>query len=302
MGKTVQEVMDITRKQGLPLQEDSLEFNESGLDFQVVFAKDQEGEEWTLRIPRRPDVMPRTKVEKEALDVVNEHVSTFQAPNWSIYADDLIAYKKLDGIPAGTIDHEIQNYVWEIDINHVPTNFHKTLAIALADLHTIPLEKVAKADLIIHSPEEARQSMIERMEAVKEKFGVGEALWNRWQAWVNNDEMWPKRTGFIHGDIHAGHLLIDGDAKVTGIIDWTEVKVTDISTDFVGYYQLFGEDGLISLIDAYKEAGGYSWPLMKEHIMELSAAYPVAIAEFALVSGMEEYAEMAKQALEVTDK
>nr|WP_231710766.1 macrolide 2'-phosphotransferase [Gracilibacillus suaedae] len=294
--------MDIARKYNLPLQGDSLQYNESGLDFQVVFAKDPEGEEWILRIPRRPDVMPRTKVEKKALDVVNEYVSTFQAPNWLIYEEDLIAYKKLNGIPAGTIDHEIQNYVWEIDINHVPANFHKSLASALAELHNIPAENVVNSDLIVHSPEEARQSMIERMAAVKEKFGVGEALWHRWKTWVNNDEMWPKRTGFIHGDIHAGHLLIDEEANVTGIIDWTEVKVTDISNDFVGYYQLFGEDGLVSLIDAYKEAGGYSWPLMKEHIMELSAAYPVAIAEFALVSGLVEYEKMAKQALEVTKK
>lgn len=246
--------------------------------------------------------MPRTTVEKNALDIVNESVSTFQAPNWLIYADDLIVYKKLAGMPAGTIDHEIQNYIWEIDINNVPVNFPKTLAIALADLHSIPSEKAVKANLVVHSPEEARRSMIERMEAVKDKFGVGEALWNRWQTWINNDEMWPKRTGFIHGDIHAGHLLIDKDANVTGIIDWTEVKITDISNDFVGYYKLFGEDGLVELMEAYKEAGGYSWPLMKEHIIELDAAYPVAIAEFALVSGMEEYVEMAKQALEVAEK
>jgi macrolide phosphotransferase len=40
---------------------------------------------------------------------------------------------------------------------------------------------------------------------------------------------------------------------------------------------------------------------MKEHIIELVAAYPVEIAEFALVSGVEEYERMAKQALEVND-
>ena len=38
---------------------------------------------------------------------------------------------------------------------------------------------------------------------------------------------------------------------------------------------------------------------MKEHIIELDAAYPVSIAEFALVSGIEEYEHMAKEALGV---
>ena len=89
------------------------------------------------------------------------------------------------------------------------------------------------------------------------------------------------------------------DAIVIGLIDWTEAKVTDISNDFVFHYKAFGEEGLEALIFAYKEAGGYYWPKMKEHIIELVAAYPVSIAEFAIVSGVEDYAQMAKEALEV---
>jgi len=112
--------------------------------------------------------------------------------------------------------------------------------------------------------------------------------------------MWPKKTGLIHGDVHAGHILIDQAGNVTGLIDWTEAKVSDVSNDFVVLYKTFGEEGLELLIKAYKEAGGYVWPKMKEHIIELEAAYPVAIAEFAFVSGSEEYLNMAKQALELT--
>ena len=111
--------------------------------------------------------------------------------------------------------------------------------------------------------------------------------------------MWPKKTGLIHGDVHAGHTMIDKEANVTGLIDWTEAKVTDISNDFVFNYKAFGEEGLEALIIAYKEAGGYYWPKMKEHIIELVAAYPVSIAEFAIVSGVEEYVQMAKKALEI---
>ncbi|MFT9494368.1 macrolide 2'-phosphotransferase [Anaerosolibacter sp.] len=301
MSKTRKEVMEIAERHGLKLKENTLVFNESGLDFQVVFAIDLEENEWALRLPRREDVMPRTKVEKQALDLVNQYIITFQAPNWSVYTDELIAYKKLNGVPAGTIDHEIQNYVWEIDEKNVPDNFHRTLGKALAALHSIPKDKAMEAGLIVHTAEEARQSMKERMHTVKAKFGVGEALWNRWQIWLNDDEMWPQVTGFIHGDVHIGHILVDKDGNVTGLIDWTEAKVTDVSNDFVVYYRTFGEEGLDSLIKAYKEAGGYYWPKMKEHIIELVAAYPVAIAEFAIVSGLEEYVQMAKQTLQVNE-
>lgn len=85
--------------------EDSFVYNESGLDFQVVFAKSRKGNDWVLRIPRRADVFPRTNAEKRALDLVNKHVA-FEVPTWEIYTEELIAYKKLQGIPLGTIDTE----------------------------------------------------------------------------------------------------------------------------------------------------------------------------------------------------
>ena len=299
MSKDMKQVIEIAKKHNLILKEERMQFNESGLDFQVVFALDESGVDWVLRLPRREDVMPRTRVEKQALDLVNQYVKYFQAPNWIIYTDELIAYKKLDGVPAGTIDHNIGNYVWEIDINNVPPSFHMSLGRVLAELHSIPSDKATEFGLIVQTPEEARKSMKQRMNDVKTKFGVGEKLWNRWQSWVNDDEMWPKKTGLIHGDVHAGHTMIDKEANVTGLIDWTEAKVTDISNDFVFNYKAFGEEGLEALIIAYKEAGGYYWPKMKEHIIELVAAYPVSIAEFAIVSGVEEYVQMAKKALEI---
>lgn len=299
MSKDMKQVIEIAKKHNLILKEETMQFNESGLDFQVVFALDESGIDWVLRLPRREDVMPRTRVEKQALDLVNKYVKSFQVPNWIIYTNELIAYKKLDGVPAGTIDHNIGNYVWEIDINNVPPSFHMSLGRVLAELHSIPNDKATEFGLIVQTPEEARKSMKQRMNNVKTKFGVGEKLWNRWQSWVNDDEMWPKKTGLIHGDVHAGHTMIDKEANVTGLIDWTEAKVTDISNDFVFNYMAFGEEGLEALIIAYKEAGGYYWPKMKEHIIELVAAYPVSIAEFAIVSGVEEYVQMAKKALEI---
>ncbi|MEQ2468074.1 macrolide 2'-phosphotransferase [Niallia sp. Sow4_A1] len=299
MSKTKKEVLELAEKHGLELKENTFVFNESGVDFQVVFAKDQEGNEWVLRIPRRKDVFPRTKAEKIALDLINEYAD-FEAPNWKIYTEELIAYKMLHGVPAGTIDPEAQAYVFEIDENNIPESFYETLGKTLVMLHRIPKEKASEAGVVVQTAEEVKQNMKGRMDTVKEKFGVGEKLWNRWQTWLNDEELWPKETGLIHGDLHPGHILVEKLGNVTGLIDWTEAKVADISRDFMGHYRVFGEEGLDALIKAYKEAGGYHWPRMKEHIIELNATFPVDIAELALISGQDEYVQMAKKELGLT--
>ncbi|WP_080876182.1 macrolide 2'-phosphotransferase [Oceanobacillus timonensis] len=293
-----QTVTELAATYGLDLRQESIHFNESGLDFLVANAEDTGGAEWILRIPRRDDVMERTVDEQKVLEVAHQYVP-FQVPVWSIYEKDLIAYKKLDGVPAGTIDPDIQNYVWKMDIENIPEQFHQTQGEILASLHTVPKEAVKKAGVPAHSAGEAKASMKERIEKVKKQFGVADDLWNRWQAWLNNDELWPQETGLMHGDLHAGHMMIDGDTRVIGLIDWTEAKVTDVSNDFVFQYKAFGEEALEKLIHYYKQAGGIYWPKMKEHIIELDAAYAVAIAEFAMISGVEEYEQMAKEALGV---
>ena len=286
-------VLEITKKYGLEILEESLIYNESGLDYQVVYAKDTEEKEWVLRFPRRMDVTEGTGNEKRVLDIVNAYIN-FEAPKWEIYEADLIAYQKLSGVPMGMIDHEIQNYIYALDIENLPQSFFDSLGSMLANLHSLPCEMVKEAGFPVLTADEMKAEMKKRMETVKEAFGVGDMLWNRWENWLNQDDLWPKRVGFIHGDFHPGHVLINEKYEATGLIDWTEGRIADISNDFTVFYKLLGDEGIERLIKAYQEAGGYVWPKMREHIIELTAAWPVAIAEFALKSQLDEYIQYAK--------
>lgn len=74
-------VKQLATNKGLDIVENSIKINESGVDFQVAYAKDQYDDKWILRIPRRPESMRHARQEKKALDIIRQHAS-FQVPNW----------------------------------------------------------------------------------------------------------------------------------------------------------------------------------------------------------------------------
>ncbi|MBE9157062.1 macrolide 2'-phosphotransferase [Nodosilinea sp. LEGE 06152] len=294
--KSRQEVLQLAHESGLTIEESTIQFNESGLDFQVVLATDADGVRWILRLPRREDVLPSIDKEKRTLELIAPLLSV-DVPHWIICTNELIAYRALNGVPAGTIDPEAKAYAWEIDPANIPDQFHESLAKGIVSLHQISVEKARAAGLPTKTAEKVRVGMRHRMDAVKREFGVGQALWERWQSWLHNDEIWMQQTVLTHGELHAGHILINAQAQVTGFIDWTEASVADPATDFVAYYQTFGRDALNKLISAYAEAGGHAWSRMAEHVIELNTTSAIGVAEFALRSGLDEYRQMAMQLL-----
>jgi macrolide phosphotransferase len=294
--KSRQEVLELAHKNGLAIEEGSIQFNESGLDFQVVLATDVDGVRWILRLPRREDVLPSVDKEKQTLELIAPLLSV-DVPRWTICTDELIAYRALNGVPAGTIDPEAKAYVWEIDLANVPDRFHESLAKGIVSLHQVSVEKARAAGLPVKTAEEVRVEMKHRMDAVKSEFGVGQTLWKRWQSWLHNDDIWMQETVLTHGELHAGHILINAQTQVTGFIDWTEASVTVSTKDFVAHYCTFGQDALNKLISAYAKAGGHTWSRMAEHVIELNATVAIDVAEFALKSGLDEYRQMAMQML-----
>lgn len=297
MDEVSKEIIEKAQRHQLDLNEESLEFVNIGLDFQVVIAADKEGQEWMLRIPRREDALLKVQNERKILSLVNRWTGTFQVPVWVIFSEELVAYKKLDGTPAVTTDPKSQENIWAFDEKNIPETFTQSLGKALASLHAIPKEEVREAGLSIQSAADLKESMKKRIETVRKNYEVNEKLVERWKKWLEDEEIWPKKTGFIHGDLYPGHTLVNKEYIVTGIIDWTEAKISDIANDFTAHYLLFGEKELEKLIKSYEEAGGYTWPKMKEHIIELLSTQAITIAEFALSSGLNEYEQMAKDLL-----
>lgn len=296
------EVKQLAMKHSIDLLKSSMKVESMGLDFQVVFAEDTKKHEWVCRVPRRKDIFDKIKKEKGILDFISQNQSVFEVPVWKVTTEDLVMYKKLQGVPVVTTDAQTQDQDWVFDLHSVPDAYLNSLGEVLAALHALPLNKATEAGIPVEDVEDSRENMKTRMSKIKESYDIDPLLWERWQSWVSNDALWPKQCGLTHGDLFPGHTLIDTDNRVTGVIDWTEAAGTDTSIDFTAVYLLFGEEALERLLENYQSAGGYVWPKMKEHIIERLATQAITIAEFAESSGLEEYRTLAQEMLKKPDR
>ncbi|MCY8643266.1 macrolide 2'-phosphotransferase [Bacillus haynesii] len=294
----IEHTLKLAEKHGLRLKRKHAEINESGMDFQVVFAEDEAGKRWVVRKPRRDDVIERAVYEGKVLKLLQNRLPA-AVPDWRIHTPELIAYPKLPGVPAAVIDMEIKNYVWNMDHEPPAEAFVKSLAKTLVLLHSIDHKAAEEAGMHVMNPDDVRQSKADQMEWIKRELGVSGELWERWQKWLSDDSYWPEYTAFIHGDLHPPHILIDQHQSIIGLLDWTEAKIADPAKDFLLYETSLGGAETARLIAYYEEEGGRVWPRMKEHITELQAAYGIEIGMFALQTKQEEHLKMALDALGV---
>ncbi len=272
----------LAAEHGLSVDPASIRFNEIGLDFRVGFAAAADGSAWVLRLPRRPDVVPKAQLERRILDLVRPHLPV-AVPDWQIFSDRLIAYPLLAGEPGLTFDPQTYEVTWHFD--QTTPLFPQTLAPAIATLHAIDIAAARAAGLPVFTPAEVRAKWRADLDQVQTRFEIPLGQWTIWQDWLADDSYWPDFSVPIHGDLYVGHVMVEPDGRAIGILDWTEARVGDPAMDLVGHLKAFDEAALLTLIEHYAAAGGRTWPRLLEHCHMLHSAAPVAYAIFALISG-----------------
>ena len=275
---TINEIQLLAGKHGLYL-EDNMEFNEMGIDFRVGFATDDKGNPWLLRIPRRKDLAEQIETEKRILQLVKKHLSV-QVPDWQIVSGDLVAYPLLKDKPVLTYDAQTYEVTWNMD-RESPA-YTPSLAKVLVELHSIPKKQVEENGLKVLEPSELRGEIADRLQLVKSELGLSKKLEIRYRKWLDEDALWPDFTGFVHGDLYAGHILASDKGIISGIIDWSTAHTGDISQDFAGHVNVFGEESLQKLIADYEKEGGKVWERLYDQVMERAAASPLAYGAFAV--------------------
>lgn len=296
--KTPSDLLALAAREGLPLTTTQSSFDEIGLDFLVVHATDASGARWIVRSPRRPEVYESSLVEGRVLKLVLPRLLPVRVPDWRVHTREVIAYPRLEGTPAVSIEGLGQASWNIIDPGKPSALFIGSFAKMLAALQSVSVDEAQAASVPAKDVAKTREHLASAMTATREALSPSDSLWERWQTWLADDSLWPNHLALTHGDLHPGHMLLDDAGRLTGVLDWTEAKLSDPALDFGMFFGCFGKEALDKLIVAFEEAGGETWPKLAEHAEAHWAASPVLGAEWALRTGNEAVLAFARGQLQ----
>jgi len=289
------DLQQLALQQGLSAPVTLTGLSEQGLDFRVAFARDGQGQCWVLRQPRHQAMGEQIQAEARILAFLKASDLPFAVPDWQRVSAELVAYPLLPEPTAYAFDFETQALHWAIN-QHDPA-FVSSLGQALAALHAIPITAAQAAGLRVNTPAACRQQAWHDFEQVQQALGMHPERSQRLLAWLQDDSCWPDFSVLVHGDLHPGHLLVNPQAQVTGMIDWSEARVDDPVLDLVFQLMLFGQVGLQSLVQVYAQAGGITWPGLTRHAAGRLLASPLSYGLYALKYQHPEHVTMARAQL-----
>lgn len=276
---TAAELVELAARHGLELVADTMRVEEAGLDYRVVFARSADGEDWVLRVPRRPDVSARIADERRILGFVRPRLSV-AVPSFEVCSEELIAYRRLPGEPGLTLDVSGQP-VWHVEPDS--RDFAAALGRLIAELHALDAAAAVAAGVVATTMSDARAKWRADLDAVRAEMTIAPALRERWEAWLDDDALWPEPTTFTHGELYAAHVLLETPARIVGVLDWTTAKVGDPAVDFT-YQHMMGAAPFAATVEAYVAAGGRDHAHLAERCAAIATAAPLAYAVFALQS------------------
>ena len=254
-------------------------------------------DEWVFRFPKNEEVERQLDVEARILPMLAERlpvaVPVFQfhgtASAW--FRRRFCGYPRVPGRPALYFERGVL----------VANGLIGPLASVLSALHAFPLDVATRAGV----PEGRLDALIGevRGDALDDLPRVSEvdphAPIPLWRSFIEAgvDPSGGRRRALVHNDFAAEHVLLDPHAAaITGVIDWSDIAISDPVVDFAGLFHWGGEHLVRSVLESYD--GRLTDDALRA-ARYLAACRGVMDVAFGLDRGRPEYVAAGLRALEM---
>ena len=106
----------------------------------------------------------------------------------------------------------------------------QSLGRALAAIHDLPERHVSSTGSAAYDAEEHRKRRLTELDRAAATGFVPPRLLTRWENALEEAGAWRFVPCVVHGDLDAGHVLLDGDT-VSGVVEWGQVRIADPADD-----------------------------------------------------------------------
>ena len=241
---------------------------------------------WAFRFPRREVAVPfiaseaRLLPQLAALLPLPIPVPHFHGVPGEDYPWPFLGYTLLPGSVAAHASLDIAaRTALAAPLAHFLRALH-SLPLTFAQQCAVPLDEIERLD-------SARRTEVThtRLDALVEA-GVIASRAPFDAALANVAPYAPSATRLIHGDLHAGQILVDAAGAISGVIDWGDVHIGDPGTDLAAVHALLPVEAHAAFIDLYGPVEPARWAAARTratwHGIAL-AAYGTDINDAALV-------------------
>ena len=173
------------------------------------------------------------------------------------------------------------------------------LAKFLAALHGIPADAAAKhgagADVLDRLNTGARRSATDERLSALVQAGVIENR-RRIDAILETAPVihHPRSDALVHGDLHAGQIIVGDDDQMIGVIDWGDVHLGDPAVDLAAAHAILPRDSHEAFLHTYGPVDSTAWSAAKAR----ATWHTVALLVSAWDTGDTDMADEARDALD----
>ena len=128
----------------------------------------------------------------------------------------------------------------------------QALGQVLARIHTVPRYAAEAAGVESFTPAALHAAHRARVQEASAAGHLPAAVAQRWEALLEDAELWDFTPQFIHGDLSEESLFVSGH-RISAVRDWSSSKVADPATDLAWLVSSLDPERFDELYAAYRE-------------------------------------------------